>query len=696
MECPNAKVHVSYVDGRAQDLCFVELPVTVNAFPDLTVHTAPARDHEFYPEVGFATELVSVTRGATAYVQGTSAVYSEDPKVGSFPWLGFDACYETPIVTKQGQCGSLLVHSSSDCIIGMHLGFDPVARTSVFLLLAREMLDACVTTMPLQVLREGGYLRGDVEISLPESEIDILCTVPKPFTPLGTNLRPVEMDVKALTNIFGQEVKEMAPAVLAKTDCRFKPAYAGDSPLLRGIHKYSHSSNYVIDAKAMAKAVVTTCNALGTTHIEPRVLTVDEALNGVSVDGKRAEEFGDHIDLTTSAGIPFCDAKIKRKDLIKLKSGRLTLVTVLEDKLINRRELAENGLIPHDSTWKDFSKDELLPQSKIDRGKTRHITAAPLDHLILSKMYFGAFAAHLTRGRIKNGSGIGINCESLEFDDAISGLREFGDKFIDLDFSNYDGTVPPEFARAALDVIENFYYGCPEKDKAVRKVLIEETLFTVARAEGFTYLKNKGTPSGCYTTATVGMIINLLLNAYCFYQMNPNGARFDDYVKLLGYVDDMVEAVRTERCEKDGVTYDPFSLAQSLSGLGMTATSGDKTGVPRWIEFSDLVYLKRRAVVNAEGLYQPMIDPQTIYKIVMWARSSPFSRPKMWLQRAEAALVFTFFYGEEKFRAMREFLGEHSRNYSGSRAQLPTYPDLKRRYNYGLMREILEIAGVDE
>lgn len=60
----------------------------------------------------------------------------------------------------------------------------------------------------------------------------------------------------------------------------------------------------------------------------------------------------------------------------------------------------------------DILKDETLKKSKVDIGKTRLISASPLDYSIVCRMYFLSFSMALMNTRLDNGVAVGTNVYS--------------------------------------------------------------------------------------------------------------------------------------------------------------------------------------------------------------------------------------------------------------------------------------------
>jgi hypothetical protein len=109
----------------------------------------------------------------------------------------------------------------------------------------------------------------------------------------------------------------------------------------------------------------------------------------------------------------------------------------------------------------DFPKDERRPKEKALSGKTRKISACPIDMTIAIRMYFGAFVQFTVENRIFNESAIGVNMYSKEVDIIVDHMNsnDLGvpAKIIAGDFGNFDGSIPYSIMMAFLTVVTAYY-----------------------------------------------------------------------------------------------------------------------------------------------------------------------------------------------------------------------------------------------
>ena len=119
----------------------------------------------------------------------------------------------------------------------------------------------------------------------------------------------------------------------------------------------------------------------------------------------------------------------------------------------------------------DTSKDETRPKEKL--GKTRLFAAAPMDFIVIFRMYFMSFLAYMMENRIVNESAVGIKAQTMEWCFLANRLNIFKN-VIAGDFSDYDGTLHPKILWKVYEIIESFYANddsFQEGDDMVRKEL---------------------------------------------------------------------------------------------------------------------------------------------------------------------------------------------------------------------------------
>nr|UBJ25980.1 nonstructural polyprotein [Rodent dicistro-like virus] len=379
------------------------------------------------------------------------------------------------------------------------------------------------------------------------------------------------------TPIFG-EVQEttVAPAQLA-------PILKPGGPGLKSLSKISGTVMHISDAE-IAKAVHDYKERLyENTTPEPvhRTLTFDEAAKGIP----------DHpyirpIQRSRSAGYPWTliSRNGKRKwfgtDEWTLGAEAEPIREAVEHK---RNQMLKQIWEP--SLYTDTLKDETRPIEKVLAGKTRTIAAAPVDLIILIRMYFLSFFSFVMRNRIYNEVAVGIMCQSPEWDKlARRMLYRGGNRIIAGDFTNFDGTLHPKILRAVLTLVQDYY----RDHCAVRGLLFEDICHSWHITDSCVNSWFKSQPSGNPGTAIFNSIYNSLAVRIAAARINPN-VQFNNVATMVSYGDDNLIAVSA-----GNEWLNQQSLTKAFSTFGMTYTSETKGTIDSiYRDLEDVSFLKR-------------------------------------------------------------------------------------------------------
>lgn len=266
----------------------------------------------------------------------------------------------------------------------------------------------------------------------------------------------------------------------------------------------------------------------------------------------------------------------------------------------------------------DNLKDELVSHEKVKLGKTRLFCSADLIYLILSRMYFGAFAGWIFENRIDNGIAIGINPYSREWDKSAEHLLRNSIKMIFGDYSKFDKKQKRVLMESCL-VLMNLFYG--EEGKQERELLFEEIVdslhVVIEDGKFYFYTWDHGNTSGNFLTAILNSLVNISIifivavYAQLIYQGSPISGDIDyDFetiarnVSYLVLGDDVVLSVSdalpyltfntyklicgqllgldfTDELKTDGVIPDYRSIEEG-SFLGRKFRLGEWLGSPKW------------------------------------------------------------------------------------------------------------------
>lgn len=246
--------------------------------------------------------------------------------------------------------------------------------------------------------------------------------------------------------------------------------------------------------------------------------------------------------------------------------------------------------------WMDFLKDELLPIPKVDDGKARMISCAPLVYTILFRMYFGDFMQSIQQTRIYNGIAIGCN-PYKEWSNIASHVQAVGVDVVAGDFSGFDASEVPDVHSVILDYI-NAWYGDSELNQLVRRVLWEEVTNSLhiggwGNYKDILYFWTKSLPSGHPATGIINSMYGLILFGLCFEDLVGDIRRFWELVRPIVLGDDNTLGISREII---GV-FNQLTIADCMSKYGAAYTD-DTKGVSTCVSrlLTEVSFLKRRFV----------------------------------------------------------------------------------------------------
>jgi hypothetical protein len=341
--------------------------------------------------------------------------------------------------------------------------------------------------------------------------------------------------------------------------------------------------------------------------VEKRIYSFEEAVCGLKDD----PNFG-AIARNTSPGFPFIlDPKVKRSgpgkrywfgieseyDIDNPRAKQLK--KECEDIIVN----AKKG-VRSEHIFVDCLKDERRPIEKADAGKTRMINSGPMRLLIIMRMYFGAFSNWFTQNRVLNGSAIGVNPYSNEWDEVARNLKKFGTSIPNVgagDYSGYDGSEKPIVHNAILNII-NRWYDDGEENALIRTVLWAEVVQSKHISGNIIYTWPMSLPSGHPLTALINTIYNGLAFRYCWFRACGNDRkRLSDFLKniytiMLG--DDNVYTVHPEMVD----SFNDINLEKWMAEFGLVYTNETKTGT-----MSELRNLEEVAFLKRTFRYEPIL-----------------------------------------------------------------------------------------
>jgi len=337
--------------------------------------------------------------------------------------------------------------------------------------------------------------------------------------------------------------------------------------------------------------------------------------------------------------------KIKYVLSDKAKTVMLDNNMSFEDLLREQEKRLTKGEAPV-TIWVATNKDELVSLEKQRIGKTRVFVQPTLDITLLVRKYFGRFLQNYkSRAGFNLCHGIGQDKESC-WGAYLAEFMTVGDKGFDVDYSNYDGSVPQCAVDAVLVVLDHAYGGRFSKERAALMSTIVQSYIVVGDQ---LVQKRIGNCSGSPITD----VLNSLTNWYhvlCAYQIaqcmngqKPDLDQFDLDVRALTYGDDLLVSARDDVLE----WFNRCTFAQYAEVLGMKVTAANKGSELLPSEFfADLTFLKSPFIPRGRYVAAPL-PKKVIYRELMWQKKVNAGDTMIFDQKIEMALLMMAHHGRK-------------------------------------------------
>lgn len=490
-------------------------------------------------------------RVAKAHYDGSSITYCNASR--TLPETTLHRTVRYDMRTAEGECGSLVFleqkpHTGCHKIIGFHTAGD--GRVGFCNIVTAEELETFCAAFPNTIRSKIGeeispisdesfsMVLGDI---VPQGTDDPTL-LGGSFTYLGRTTRPFSTNTRsgiwptALKNAWGVDPRR--PAML-------KPTVVGGveiRPMENALRAYS-SPVLSLDTRLINEAANVAFAPLLrlTSDHTRRILTFEEAVIGCP-DMTNCSS----IPRAKSPGYPYNTQNITNKkfwfgggeefdfDNPRARALKATVLMIIDD--------ARQG-IRNFHVYTDFLKDELRTLAKVQAGKTRLISGAPMAYVLAWRMYFSAFTSAVQSSRIHNGIAVGID-HNQEWGTAVHYLTRKGGHCIAGDFSQYDASCQPQVHDSILNQI-NFWYG--DEHELVRRVLFLEVSYSrhlggLGLSRSTVYQWSKALPSGHPATSILNSLYNLVLWVVVWYRIAGSllGPRFWDFIGPLVYGDDNI------------------------------------------------------------------------------------------------------------------------------------------------------------
>jgi hypothetical protein len=620
-------------------------------------------------------------------------------------WYQHRKGWKMSALTPDGYCGSpLLAHNINlpGIIMGIHSAYLKSSSTAISCLITYENVIEALTHFAPQ------YQIADLFLDSPEFqalciEKDIICEDLSHTNISHEGKFKLGIRLATHTRIRPSPIQGIfpfapvtEPAALHNEDPRLEPEIRGKNLLAMQLEKYGNIVKPfpVNDIRRVKENILDTVLNYQTDR-KPKVLSIDEAINGLPLD------FFDRMDMSTSPGYPYVKerkAHEKGKSFLFENIGsefepHYTIKSqTLKHNLTRRLEAARRGEMVF-SLWTNCLKDERRKKLRVKQGNTRTFCAAPVDLTIMVRMFFLDFCAAVMKNRVNHFSAVGINVDGPEWTSLYNRLKSVGNYGFDGDFKNFDGTLHSEIIWEICDIVNSFYNDGPV-NALVRFVIVAEIIHTRSQIsmtlgrilDEFIIRKHIGEPSGVPLTS----IFNTFGEAFytrlawldvtrghslpkALFSDYPSPSEhswntpqrstrielstmtaFDRFVKDNGYGDDNINACHDAILK----IFNRVTVSNYLKQYGITYTDASKTGnLKPYDPIDNLTFLKRGFIPHPKepSLMLAPIDVNSINELCNWVTHSEDPRSQLQMNLYDA-LRFAHSYGNKYYTSLKDIL----------------------------------------
>lgn len=383
------------------------------------------------------------------------------------------------------------------------------------------------------------------------------------------------------------------------------------------------------------------------------VISTKSAINGIP-----GVKFIDGMNRNTSMGYPWCCSK--KKFLIPDPSEEYPEGVTFTEEIMSRVRLIEEKYLSNERYYAVFNghlKDEPVTHEKAEIGKTRLFTGAPADWTIVVRKHLMTVVKLIQDNKFVFEAAPGTNCMSYEWTKIHEYLNAFGShKIIAGDYGKFDKHMAPDFILAAFDIIVTICKEAGYSEQEIRIVwgIATDTAFPLVNVNG-DLLEFYGTnPSGHALTVIINSLVNSLYMRYAFITLGDGTAdKFKEFVHLLTYGDDNTMGV-----SDDAPWFTHTAIQRVLGEIGVEYTMADKISESvAYINFDQCEFLKRswryEEAIKAFGC--PLNESSILKSLTVWVPSRTICAEEQYVNTVISANNEYFFHGRERFEKTHLF-----------------------------------------
>jgi hypothetical protein len=473
------------------------------------------------------------------------------------------------VASKEGDCGALAFIMNSKVplrkIYGMHVAGCEEAGIGFSGIVTQELIEEYMKNLEIgSSLMVDEDIIGDPTIIVPQ--MANLGKI-KEFTTRNTTSR-----IKS-SPLYGTLIRKYTQPA------RLRPFIGIDGveidPMAMAYKKYGNNKT-LVDREILQSCVLSYFEKVieGPRITKRELLTVEEAIHGIESD-----EASVRINPSSSAGHPMTNKTSRNLKKLYYESEGSEKEAILDEIKAEVEKYVQLMIQGYRPCWyyQDNNKDERLNFKKAQGGKVRLFSGSPFIFLILVKIYFGAFINDYTKKRLKNGSTLGVNTYSEEWDVMVRLLAQVNPKLDTTgsgDYSHYDGDHIPEIEFGSLDIIDMWYgYELSGDAKKIRHILYEDCVFSFHILDGEVIEWVSGMPSGHPLTPIINTMYNNLIFRYAWVLCKNPIDLFNVCVVFFANGDDNVFSVNPNI----SLRFQPKMITEAMAKIGMTYTNEFKS-----------------------------------------------------------------------------------------------------------------------
>lgn len=596
------------------DIALIEFPKRMPERQDIVDKFALLRDMDFN-QVNLDVMLPVITKNRGFYF-GKGRKYGDVIGITKFKDFNYtiEHSYTYDIPTQPGDCGSLFCVLNPSLqkrkIFGVHVAGHDYHGDGFAAFVCQEYLVEDLKLFEDQVVSEVPDL-----ISPQSSDLDL----PVRFEILGrTRLVPsrnLNSEIRRSRMYGSLGNVNMAPALLRTIE----DSGTIIDPLLNAQRKYC-KPDVMFDMEIARKCMAhyfSYCEWQSTYTVLPRIYTLDESIFGLEYD----MDFGS-VNSSSSVGWPgnVPGQRNLKKELFSYEYGSVEqnivkdLISVKVNEVITKAR--NNVRMFH--LFSDNLKDELRDLAKVKSGSTRLFSGAPFEYFLAFRMYFGAFGLWFMKNRVLNGSSIGVNPYSSEWNSIAKRLLVHGaDNILAGDYEKYDGSQKALIHLLMLFFI-NLWYDDGADNARIRSILWMEVYNSRHVVDGLIYEWLSGLGSGHPFTIIINTIYGHFNLRYAWYKSIGSLTAFNDNVYAVVQGDDVAAAVS----DLYKLKFNDIIISKYMAEVGMVYTNETKDGtLIATRNITEIEFLKRKFVFDSSNnLWIAPLRLQSILKMVDWTK----------------------------------------------------------------------------